>query len=134
MATRSLSLSKSQSVASVCSELLDRLSFVSSMVMSIHKANEQITPLMLELERAGIVEGTPSFQQGKYLYVIGPMRNGKRRRDYIGSDNQKIAAALAKLERHQEFLKHFSTLNSLERQAEKMLYILNQLIERSKAI
>jgi len=65
---------------------------------------EQLAVKLMELEQQGIVEATPYFAQGKYLYLISPMRQGKRKRVYIGSDREACAKAEADIERGKEHL------------------------------
>lgn len=55
-----------------------------------------------ELERLGVVEAKPHWRDGKYLYLIYPMKDGERKREYIGADQDKIDDALAKIGRVQE--------------------------------
>ena len=55
------------------------------------------------LERAGILEATPFYNKGKYLYLSYPMRRGERKREYVGADQTHITKALGKIER---FKKH----------------------------
>lgn len=51
------------------------------------------------LEKAGIVNATPFWNKGRYLYLSYPMKNYDREREYIGTDQARIDEALAKVER-----------------------------------
>lgn len=55
------------------------------------------------LERAGILNATPFWNKGKYLYLSYPMRHYERERVYVGANQARIAEALAKIAR---FKKH----------------------------
>ncbi|MBU0567534.1 hypothetical protein KJ693_00170 [bacterium] len=48
------------------------------------------------------------WRDGKYLYFVYPMANGRRKREYIGSGDARIKGALTRIERykqHQNFRK-----------------------------
>lgn len=139
MATRNLSLSRLKHIGSVSSKLHHQLGTIRNMVGAIDQERDRLTALMIEQERAGITEGRPHYQQGKYLYLIHPMRKGKRLREYIGSDVQKRHDAEVKIANTKIFREYFNTLASLELQAQTILRTLQRLTEpkqhnkRSKA-
>lgn len=54
------------------------------------------------LRNLGWVDAKPHYRDGKYLYLIYPMVNGERRREYIGADQNKIQDALDAIERKSE--------------------------------
>lgn len=66
------------------------------------------------LERAGIVNATPFWNKGKYLYLSYPMHRGVRRREYIGADQDQIAGVLAKIERFKQHRALSSELEALD--------------------
>lgn len=58
------------------------------------------------LEEAGITEATTYYRQAgtkRYLYLIHPTKDGTRQREYIGPDPEKQAAALARLDRWEQY-------------------------------
>lgn len=73
--------------------------------------NEQIKKLV----KQGIVNASPHWKDGKYLVLVHPdgaftkKVEGKdvayRKREYIGLESDKTVEALAKLERHSEWVK-----------------------------
>lgn len=89
-----------------------------------------IATQMLDLEQLGVIHAGTYFHWQKYLYLIYPMKNGKRKRVYVGSDRAKIAEAEAAIERGKEHLVLAQQLYLVEHQlanlAEKLdLFIFN---------
>lgn len=59
---------------------------------------------MEELKRLGLIYAGTHYKAGKYLYLVYPVQeDGSRERVYIGADPEKIAAALAGIERGVEY-------------------------------
>lgn len=134
MATCSLSLSRSKHIGNVSSKLHRQLGTIRTMVGAIDGERERLMALMIELERAGITEGRPHYHQGKYLYLVQPMRKGVRKKEYIGSNIHRVRNIEEKVANFNKFREHLSTLNLLEQHAEKLSHKLDRLIKLSKAI
>lgn len=113
----------------VFSRLNHQMGALDAALRSIEKKYLILTARMIQLEKAGITDATPFYQQGKYLYLIHPMRKGKRLREYIGSDVQKRRDAEVKIANTKIFREYFSTLTSLELQAQTILRALQRLTE-----
>lgn len=62
-----------------------------------------ITLDQAELERQGITNASPYWRSEKYLYLIHPMSDGQRKREYIGSDPGRIQSALDSIERYKSW-------------------------------
>jgi hypothetical protein len=83
---------------------------------------------MDELSKAGLIYASTHWREGKYFYLVYPVKAGeKRRRDYIGTDKEKIEAAQASIERAKSFdvlalqLKRYGALLSESRRVLKHL-------------
>jgi len=50
------------------------------------------------------VDATPFWHQGRYLYLIEPQKNGKRKRTYVGSNPEKVKQALSAMRSQRRFL------------------------------
>lgn len=63
---------------------------------------EQI--IMDELKKAGLIYAGTWWKGGKYLYLIHPSDGfGYRKREYIGADTEKIAEAMAGIDRGRKY-------------------------------
>lgn len=63
-----------------------------------------IAARMAELKRAGMIYAAEHWREGRYLYLIFPMKNGQRPKPaYVGCDPARIAEAQAALARAVEF-------------------------------
>lgn len=58
---------------------------------------------MKALQAQGLIYAAEHWRESKYLYLIYPMHEGKRRREYIGAHADRIAAARAGIERAKKF-------------------------------
>ena len=76
---------------------------VPELIESLSRKYREILVRMHELERAGLIYAKPHYRQGKYLYLIYPMKDGERRREYIGADPEKIESALQAINRVHEY-------------------------------
>jgi hypothetical protein len=89
---------------------------------------DDISAQMDELHKAGLIYASTHWREGKYFYLVYPVKAGeKRRRDYIGTDKEKIEAAQAAIERGKTFnafaaqLKQYEALLSESRRVLKYL-------------
>jgi hypothetical protein len=66
------------------------------------KQERQLRDQIDQLEQAGTTTASAYWRDDKYLVLVHPMDNGHRRREYIGNDPDRVAEALAKIERHRQ--------------------------------
>lgn len=85
------------------------------------------------LSRAGCIQATPIYKEGKYLVLIGPMTAGKRQRTYIGKNLASQDYALAKLRRFEERAKLTEQLNALDIALRRIRRTLNMAAAESRA-
>lgn len=83
------------------------------------------------LKTAGITTSKPTYRDGKYLYLVGPMVDGSRTREYVGSDPAKIAEALAKVDRQKQYDELKNELAGLERRLSGIQSDLIRLVDSS---
>lgn len=84
------------------------------------------------LEEAGIANASPSYRDGKYLYLIFPMVDGERKREYIGADPEKIAAALARIERNKQHSALTAELQRYDAGFSRAAWQLRDLVDTTK--
>lgn len=80
---------------------------------------------MQELPR---VDATPFWHQGRYLYLIEPQKNGKRKRQYIGSDPDKVKQALSAMRCQQRFLQVKQEISQIEYQIRNATFKLDSFL------
>ena len=68
-----------------------------------------------QLAHLGAIKATAYYRDNKYLYLIYPSDHGSRQREYIGSDPDTIAEALAKLDRWHDLQAAKADLDRVER-------------------
>ena len=98
------------------------------LIESLSRQYREITTRMHELKRAGLIYAKPHYRQGKYLYLIYPMKDGERRREYIGADPEKIESALQAINRVHEYEALSSKLARTEGSLSQGQSQLDQLI------
>ena len=113
-------------------DLADRMraeaSKLPELIESLSRQYREILTRMHELKRAGLIYAKPHYRQGKYLYLIYPMKDGERRREYIGADPEKIQEALQAINRVHEYEALSSKLARTEGCLSQGQLQLNQLI------
>jgi len=80
-----------------------------------------------DLSQQGTTPASAYWRKAKYLYLIHPTWQGTRKREYIGSDPDNVAAALASIERH-------TRREEITAQAKKLRLELDQLEETAAAL
>ncbi len=109
-------------------KMLKEASRLPRLIESLAHAHQQIVSRMNDLERAGLIHATPHYRQGKYLYLIHPMKDGERRREYIGADPGKIEKALEAVNRVHKYEALSHKLARLEGALSKGRHDLDQLV------
>jgi hypothetical protein len=56
-----------------------------------------------EVQAQGMARATPYWRDHKYLYLVHQQCDGRRRREYIGMDGHKQAAALQRIENWRQY-------------------------------
>jgi hypothetical protein len=101
---------------------------VQEKLSAILEEKRLLTARLRRLESLGMTDATPHYREGKYLYLIHPMVNGERVREYIGADPKRIETALAMVERnrlyHEEVKPDLEKINYLLRSVSQQLYQL----------
>jgi hypothetical protein len=55
---------------------------------------------IMALELEGTSNASPHWREGKYLYLVHPVEDGQRQREYIGNKGNNVENALKKVDRH----------------------------------
>ncbi|WP_430460914.1 PAS domain S-box protein [Thalassolituus sp. LLYu03] len=74
------------------------------------------------------IDATPFWHQGRYLYLIEPQKNGKRKRQYVGSDPDKVKGALAAMRRQQRYQQVQQELTQIEHQIRNATFKLDSFL------
>ncbi|MET1077516.1 MAG: PAS domain-containing protein [Pseudomonas sp.] len=80
------------------------------------------------LETCPRVAATPYWHLQRYLYLIRPQREGKRIREYIGSQPERINDALAAVRREQRFQEVSRELQQIEGQIRTATFKLDSFL------
>jgi hypothetical protein len=97
------SLGYSMDAEDLAAKMLAEVLRLPELIESFARKYREIMTRMQELKRAGLIYAKPHYRQGKYLYLIYPMKDGERRREYIGADPEKIKSALQAIDRVREY-------------------------------
>ena len=58
---------------------------------------------MNEVQARGMVQATPYWRDQRYLYLVHQQLDGERKREYIGKDEHKQAAALQRVDNWHQY-------------------------------
>lgn len=108
---------------SLIDSALKRLNAVASILLDLER-------LVREVEEQGIVDAKPHWKDGKYLYLIHPMKDGERMREYVGADESKIQVALCKIENKARHKILSEQLATARRQYSQLEYDLSYILRR----
>jgi len=81
------------------------------------------------LEEQGATQATEHWREGKYLYLMHPTRDGKRKREYIGRDPAKVQAAQDRVDRYKKAEQHRKETDRLERQLQLLIDTAAALVD-----
>lgn len=85
-------------------ELAKEAGKLPAMLAKLDATLAAIADRMAALKRAGLIYAAEHWREGRYLYLIFPMRDGQRPKPaYVGCDPARIAEAQAALARAVEF-------------------------------
>ena len=80
----------------------------------------EVLKQMAELKRKGVIYAKMHTRQGKYVYLVYPVKDGRRQRVYIGNDKKKIELATESIERGVKY-------KVLEEQGKQIEFTLNEV-------
>ena len=104
------------------------LSVLPKKISDLQARHETISKQKHALLETGIIDATPYWHQGKYLYLIYPMKDGKRQREYVGADQRKCAPVMAALRRAQRHQQIEVRLQHLETQLREAMFLVDRLL------
>ena len=81
------------------------------------------------LEEQGATQATEHWREGRYLYLLHPTRDGKRKREYIGRDPAKVQAAQDRVDRYKKAEQHRTDARRLERQLQTLMDTAAALVD-----
>jgi len=92
--------------------IIDHLTATGDLDDAVQKAFHRLADLQTEatrLQTLNPVNATPHYHkdshgQARYLYLIHPQVNGERKRKYVGSKPERIAAALLRVQAHRDLV------------------------------
>lgn len=89
---------------------------VAQQVAALRARRESLQKEMQALSTAGLIEASPYWHKNRYLYLVYPMVNGERRREYVGADTEKTSSALAAIRRAARSKELSARLTALDKQ------------------
>lgn len=83
---------------------------------------------MEQLEKNGLIFATAYWRSEKYLYLIYPMVNGQRKRQYIGASPDKVRTALDAIARGKLHADLARQLKEIEQSLKEARHCLDNVI------
>jgi hypothetical protein len=107
---------------------------IETAVRSLMNRQAELENEIYRLRRLGVVDAKPHYRDGKYLYLIYPMVDGERKREYIGADPEKIQEALDKIERKDQIADLENKLAIITTAISSTKYYLSQAIVSAHSV
>lgn len=89
---------------------------------------DTIEVTIARMKADGTTDAAPHWRERKYLYLIHPMVNGERRREYIGADENKIQIALRRIERFKKVKQYEQDLAGYYRRCRQAVRLLEEAL------
>ena len=86
------------------------------------------------LEAQGATQATEHWRERRYLYLMHPTRDGRRKREYIGCDPAKVQLAQDRVNRYNKAEQHRKEIADLHRQLQLLIDTAAAIIERNTHI
>ena len=103
--------------------ILDKLE---TAIRSLTNRQNELQREINDIERLGWVDATPYYREHKFLILIHPMKDGQRKREYIGANPEKIQEALDRIDRKSRFEELHNQLSEVQRSLSNVRYHLTQ--------
>jgi hypothetical protein len=109
---------------------IEKFKIVENHHQNLIKRHKSLGKILGQLTAAGCKNAKEYWKDGKYLYLLHPMNNGKRKKEYIGNHPLRIAEARqkiinfqkrVKIARNQENIKF--EIDQIEDSLERLLFI-----------
>jgi hypothetical protein len=113
-------------------EILKLQAMATQLVNNLYQAADHIASLQAQLDTlaaAGMTTAAPTYRAGKYLYLVSPMIDGQRKREYIGNDPERIAAALEMIERQHQHDQLKARLDAYTSQLNRATWQLRDMVD-----
>ena len=107
--------------------VLVRLSCLRAQVVSAHVKFQSQEKKRRALLKKGVIRANKHLRAGRYLVLVYPQENGKRQREYIGADPERIAHVQAGIERAGE-------LDRLTEENERWTLIMRKFADGVEAL
>ncbi|MHB8473227.1 MAG: hypothetical protein ACYDC8_10390 [Gammaproteobacteria bacterium] len=104
------------------------LSVLPKKISTLQTRYEALSKQKHTLLETGIIDATPYWHQGKYLYLIYPTKDGKRQREYVGADQRKCAPIIAALRRAQRYQQIEVRMQQLETHLREAMFLVDRLL------
>lgn len=101
------------------------------------RKNEKYITKIAQLTALGCINGKEYWKDGKYLYLLRPMTNGRRLKTYVGNHPNNIKDARSKILNYKERTQYIHLQDKVLKeiiQIEKVLASCLELCSRSSTV
>ncbi len=107
-------------------EIKDKFKIVQNHYQRLLDRDDVVTTEIARLTAYGCIDAKEYWKDGKYLYLLYSMKNGVRKKKYVGNHPLRINEARKKLQNYKDRKKHIRTQEKIQKEIE----ILNSLTSR----
>lgn len=110
-------------------ELNKQLQLVVNHYYFLIARDEHLTTTIARLTAAGCIDATEYWKDGKYLYLLSPMKNGKRKKRYIGNHTLRIEEARQKVTNYKQRSQCIETQSVIQREKQEIEKLVTDLLK-----
>lgn len=109
-------------------EIADQLKIVANHHRQLVLRYHELGTAIARLTAAGCIDAKEYWKDGKYLYLLYPMRNGLRKKKYVGNHPLRIEEARTKLANYRKRFDLIVTQRMVEHELAEIESLVNNLL------
>ena len=108
--------------------LSDKMKIIANHHNRLNERKNSLITRIAQLTAYGCINAKEYWKDGRYLYLLYPMKDGVRKKKYIGNHPLRIEEARKKLENYQTRSELNMTLRSIETELRHIERVINNLV------
>ena len=109
-------------------DIADQLQIIGNSHTRLVERYHALGTTIARLTAAGCVDAREHWKDGKYLYLLSRMKDGVRRKKYIGNHPLRIAEARQKLQNYQDRISAILTQEKVSGELAEIEALVSQLL------
>lgn len=110
-------------------DIAERLKIVANYQHTLELRYHELGKAIGQLTAAGCIDAKEYWKDGKYLYLLYPMKHGQRKKTYIGNHPLRVEEARNKLRNYKARLELIQTREKVDMELRHIERLTSQLLQ-----